>query len=93
MAETKIYRKCWRCNSTGKLIVPGVPPGSPPIMEDPCTACNGTGQEQAIDQLRLDPELEEKVDVLTTNMVTVLAELDYIHGKVTAIWNAVKPGV
>ncbi len=46
-----------------------------------CIACLGTGY--TLDS-RLEVEVDERID-------TVLAELDYIHGKVTAIWNAVKP--
>ena len=40
-----------------------------------CPACNGTGRA-----------VSGGIDA-----AEILAKLDYIHGKVTAIWNQVKP--
>ena len=41
----------------------------------PCPDCNGTGYF-----------LTHKLDI-----TAIMEELDYIHGKVTAIWNQIKP--
>ena len=66
-----------------------------------CTLCNHTGvvSEQFGFPILLAnytydkvEEIERTVNEAKTTLVTVLEELDYIHGKVTAIWNAVKPG-
>jgi Zn finger protein HypA/HybF involved in hydrogenase expression len=44
-----------------------------------CTSCGGS--KAVLTQMTLDSEQIE----------AILAELDYLHGKVTAIWNIVKP--
>jgi hypothetical protein len=44
------------------------------IVQDPCETCGGSGYFE-----------DGKID--TTDL---MAELDYIHGKVTAIWNKIK---
>lgn len=89
MAETKLYQRCNWCKGEGKH---GhfTTANEWVVDEDPCHDCLGTGKIESPAGTILDPELEAKVDALTTNMVTVLAELDYIHGKVTAIWHKVK---
>jgi len=45
-------------------------------VSEPCTACGGTG----------------KVNAGWVDITDLMEKLDYIHGKVTAIWNQVKPG-
>lgn len=81
MAETKLYKKCWRCNGVGKLTVPGVPPGSPPTLEDPCVDCLGTGIVEAVDQLRLDPEVETKIDAMIVTQTAHTEKLGDIMDK------------
>jgi len=36
--------------------------------------------------------IEKTTAAQTATLATIVEQLDYIHGKVTAIWNAVKPG-
>ena len=53
---------------------------------DTCPTCAGLG--------KLDtPEGISTMDIteITDKLDSMVAELNYIHGKVTAIWNAVKP--
>lgn len=85
----KISTTCLMCNGTGMYET------------IPCPFCDGDGNisctlevtlgfakrameiaQQVIDKL---PDMDAKLD-------SIITELDYIHGKVTAIWNQVKPG-
>ena len=69
------------------------------IIQGICNSCGGTGVDNRVPEDA--PPITcvscsgvgwftkgEKIDI-----TAIMEELDYIHGKVTAIWNAVKPGV
>ena len=72
----KTYRICPKCNGTGESIEEGPALlGEIPPQVPGCSMCNSTGCVK--DGIADDTILLEK--------------LDYIHGKVTAIWNKVKP--
>jgi len=54
-------------------------------IENPCANCSGTGTKET--NTGMDSTLIQQI---LTNQATIIANLDYIHGKVTAIWNKVK---
>ena len=58
------------------------------VVENPCSVCNGSGVSESRKGSYVDDTLVQQV---LSNQTTILEELDYIHGKVTAIWNQVKP--
>ncbi len=78
MADIKFNRPCTMCWGTGIRKYNATPDG--PLLEETCPECSGDGVATA-DQ-GIEPEWFD----------AVTSELDYIHGKVTAIWNQVKPG-
>ncbi len=79
MANIKFTIPCPGCSGTGiRRYTVGTSPEQP--EENPCSVCGGDGL--ATMQSGIEPEWFD----------AVTAELDYIHGKVTAIWNQVKPG-
>ncbi len=79
MAYTiEIVRTCDSYKGEGSRII-GYNEQGQPIYENPCTGCDGDGKTTIS---RIDDTLFQQM----------LSELDYIHGKVTAIWNQVKPG-
>lgn len=82
MAEiTNTYEICYHCSGSG--IIPAYTLPGQPGSSTTCFVCNGEGKivSETID-----------VTILTQKLDQCLTELDYIHGKVTAIWNRVKPG-
>lgn len=81
------FHPCTACEGTG-IRKYNQPNGGPLVEENPCSFCNG---EKVV--LQQDHGIDDTlIKQILANQVTILAELDYIHGKVTAIWNAVKPG-
>jgi len=76
MSIEKIIGLCSKCGGTGIYGDPKDELGNP-LPPVPCPYCSATGKE------------ESKAVIDTTD---IMAELSYIHGKVTAIWNQVKPG-
>ena len=63
-----------------------------------CSTCGGTGKIMTIIS-EIPTEIDctvcggiGKVPCRSLDTTDIMAELDYIHGKVTAIWNIVKPG-
>lgn len=50
------------------------------ITENPCSFCGGVGKKTGLKGMD------------DTLILQIIEELDYIHGKVTAIWEQVKPG-
>ncbi len=75
--EIKFTAPCQNCNGTG-IRRYNASPNGPIIEENPCSKCGGDGIRTlttGIDSTWFD-EMNEK--------------MDYIHGKVTAIWNKVK---
>ena len=65
-----------------------------PDMVGGCPLCNKTGVVSAdvgFPHL-LSNYTHVKVVEMQKTLATLTEEVDYIHGKVTAIWNAVKPG-
>ena len=63
-----------------------------------CRYCNGTGIIPGPDDSPpRDPGScpyceDGKITIGYINLTEIVDALDYIHGKVTAIWNQVKPG-
>lgn len=78
MGNVNIYKICFGCN--------GVATKETPEGSIPCGDCGGTGK--TLDNLMDDTIIQQIITTQTAHT----AELDYIHGKVTAIWNQVKPG-
>lgn len=68
MAETKLYQKCWRCNGAGKLTIASTTPPFTPTVEDPCVDCQGTGFVAS--EMKLDPEVEAKIDGVIVTQAT-----------------------
>lgn len=83
MAETKLLQRCWRCNGTGKLTIASLTPPFTPTVEDPCVACGGSGLVAS--ELKLDPEVETKIDNLTTSQSAQDNEIADIKDKVNDI--------
>ncbi len=79
MTEIKLNQFCVACQGTG-IRKYNTSPNGPLVEENPCSECGGDGRALAAFNIE-----SEWFDAVT-------AELDYIHGKVTAIWNQVKPG-
>lgn len=77
----KIYNLCGSCGGTGV---------SNQVEGGICPGCNGKKTVQS-GFLELDEAFVAKIDAIIATQALHTAELDYIHGKVTAIWNAVKP--
>jgi len=90
--ELIFKHRCGKCEGSGIEPIGGVPPHPP---ERQCIACDGEGElywghaDALIAEFdEMDSKLlsiEEKIDAL-------IESVDYIYGKVTAIWNQVKPG-
>ena len=78
----KIY-SCLECEGTG-LIKHNLPNGGA-LVSDPCPYCDATGTKTSTTEWVDTTYFDEK-------FLAIMEELDYIHGKVTAIWNQVKPG-
>lgn len=78
MTDIQLNQVCTACNGTG-IRHYNVTPGGELLEENPCSECGGDGRMPA--PFSIESEWFD----------TVTEELDYIHGKVTAIWNAVKP--
>jgi len=57
-----------------------------------CTVCGGDGEIDLTDDAFKKIRASHRRLVDGVVLSAILEELDYIHGKVTAIWNAVKPG-
>lgn len=62
-----------------------------------CLTCSGTGKVMAADEIPSEIDCTTceglgKIVAKTMDTTDIMAELGYIHGKVTAIWNQVKPG-
>lgn len=72
----KIFKICTSCQGTGTT------PGSAGLL---CPQCDGIKIQEwgNTDTIKLDA-------IIATQALHTEA-LDYIHGKVTAIWNQVKP--
>ena len=83
--EIPLTTTCSACHGTGVRTY-NTSPNGPLVEENPCTECGGDGR--APSYLSLDATALEDIMV---NQVLIIADLDYIHGKVTAIWNQVKP--
>uniref|UniRef100_A0A6M3JZU4 Putative chaperone n=1 Tax=viral metagenome TaxID=1070528 RepID=A0A6M3JZU4_9ZZZZ len=77
--EIQLTQRCAACQGTG-IRTYNASPNGPLVTEDPCSECGGDGIAPAM--YTIDPTVFE----------SIVADLDYIHGKVTAIWNQVKPG-
>ena len=75
---------CYHCLGTGKE-----PDGSD------CLVCGGDGTIEAVFYAaalaKLDAMATKQVE-MDAKLDAAIEDLDYIHGKVTAIWNQVKPG-
>jgi hypothetical protein len=85
MVMIPFYRPCGACNGTGFRQYNAIP-GGPLVEENPCLICSGTGKV-----LRTHHGLDDTlIQQILTNQAAIIADLDYIHGKVTAIWNKVK---
>lgn len=82
MVDIEIAQQCAACHGTGTRIY-NPAPGQPLVEENPCSECGGDGKSPSY-QTITSAYFDEKFEA-------VMEELDYIHGKVTAIWNAVKP--
>ncbi len=83
MVDIILNQVCVACNGVG-IRYYNASPNGPLIEENPCHECNGDGRAEGAFHME-SAYFEQK-------FVAVMAELDYIHGKVTAIWNQVKPG-
>ena len=79
MSGISFYHPCIGCGGTG-IRKYNATPGGPLIEENPCSICGGT-----------KIQMQENHGMDDALILQILAELDYIHGKVTAIWNQVKP--
>ena len=77
--ELQLNQFCTACNGAGILSY-NTSSNGPLAEENPCLVCGGDGRSPA------------PFKIESTWFDAVTAELDYIHGKVTAIWNQVKPG-
>jgi DnaJ-class molecular chaperone len=75
MAATIIYTKCSNCGGDGIYSYYGDAQTSPPVVNQACAVCGGTG----------------KVTMGEIDLTTITDAIEYVHGKVTAIWNQVKP--
>ncbi len=84
--ELQLNQFCVGCNGVG-IRRYNVGPNGPLTEENPCAECGGDGRSPA--SFRLEAPW---FDTVTATLAAHTAELDYIHGKVTAIWNQVKPG-
>jgi hypothetical protein len=78
MTDIRLVNKCASCNGTGIRVYWDTATQTN-ITENPCTVCGGDGKTPS----------STGVDETVFNQI--LTELDYIHGKVTAIWNQIKP--
>ena len=76
---------CVACGGTGTRWC-NLTPNGPLVEENPCSICGGTKLEEQRDIIMDDTLIQQ----ILTNQVAIIADLDYIHGKVTAIWNKVK---
>ncbi len=83
MANIQLTQWCVACQGTG-IRRYNIEPNGPLVEENPCLECGGDGKMPATYQME-STFLDEK-------FAAIMSELDYIHGKVTAIWNQVKPG-
>lgn len=79
MSDVILYKRCDCLDGQKEQWLGSSEEGGDVVEETTCAECEGTGK---VLWGYLDGELLD----------TVIAELDYIHGKVTAIWNQVKPG-
>jgi hypothetical protein len=79
------YTKCKGCNGTGVRTY--INEQKQTTTEDPCTICGG---EKFVDNKRGGGIDATALLQILANQVAIIADLDYIHGKVTAIWNKVK---
>jgi DnaJ-class molecular chaperone len=84
MARTGV---CNDCRGTG-VVVGGVLGGSDSVV---CPSCMGSGT-RVTDTAGAVADIIVNIDAIKVILAEHTASLDYIHGKVTAIWNAVKPG-
>jgi DnaJ-class molecular chaperone len=79
------YTRCTGCGGTG---IRHYWDNHVEITEDPCSICNGTKISESKRGSGMDATLIQQI---LTNQAAIIEDLDYIHGKVTAIWNQVKP--
>lgn len=79
MVDIKLKVNCVACQGVGIRYYNATPNG-PLLEENPCSQCGGTGF------------MAGQFTINDSWFDAVTAELDYLHGKVTAIWNQVKPG-
>ncbi|MDP2646638.1 MAG: hypothetical protein U1C57_01955 [Candidatus Doudnabacteria bacterium] len=91
MPEPTIPTTCPTCGGPGYL------------GEELCSTCYGGGSiplrgvDRHIAKLIVDTKIAAalavtKANTLESKVDTCISDLAYIHGKVTAIWNQVKPG-
>jgi len=83
MVDIQINQICVACLGTG-IRHYNEGPGGPLIEENPCPECGGDGRAPAAFKM--------ETTYFDGKFSAIMSELDYIHGKVTAIWNQVKPG-
>jgi len=76
-----IVYECIECSGVGTITHNSSPGG--PIVTDTCPKCGGDGKVVSDTQGLLKSYFD-------ANQLALINELDYIHGKVTAIWNKVK---
>ena len=84
----KIKTICRRCSGSGIAV------SGQGVVENPCIECNGAKYvfgTEAVDLSSADDQAQADIAALDVKIDAIIAELDYIHGKVTAIWNQVKP--
>ena len=91
MARTGV---CNDCRGTG-VVVGGVLGGPDSVV---CPSCMGSGTRitdtagAVADIIATDVTQNAEIAAIKATLAEHTAALDYIHGKVTAIWNQVKPG-
>jgi len=78
---------CKDCSGTGSIVGGEIGGTNPQV----CPSCMGSGT-RVTDTAGAVADIIVNIDAIKVILAEHTASLDYIHGKVTAIWNAVKPG-
>jgi len=78
---------CKDCSGTGSIVGGEIGGPNPQV----CPSCMGSGT-RVTDTAGAVADIIVNIDAIKVILAEHTASLDYIHGKVTAIWNAVKPG-
>ena len=78
---------CKDCSGTGSIVGGEIGGPNPQV----CPSCMGRGT-RVTHTAGAVADIIVNIDAIKVILAEHTASLDYIHGKVTAIWNAVKPG-